>query len=246
MKRKIIISMLVLFGLTLTGTLFSVLIIRDTSQSINRLIKLHQIEDLRKNLLMAIQTAQSELYTVHTAMGHKVDTIAENIINLEDRAKICLDCHHSPEIQDSLLLVQRQIKDYQEALSYYITASANKDNIEKLQFAAASKGNDLLGITEKMSEKATAKLESMTKDALNRVNRVQAILFMTAAATVIAGFFAAVHLARSLTRPIDTLVTATRAIASGQFGYSVALQDKTEFGELAEHFNTMSSGLQES
>jgi diguanylate cyclase (GGDEF)-like protein/PAS domain S-box-containing protein len=246
MKRKIIISMLVLFGLTLTGTLFSVLIIRDTSQSINRLIKLHQIEDLRKNLLMAIQTAQSELYTVHTAMGHKVDTIAENIINLEDRAKICLDCHHSPEIQDSLLLVQSKIKDYQESLSYYITASANKDNIEKLQFAAASKGNDLLGITEKMSEKATAKLESMTKDALNRVNRVQAILFMTAAATLIAGFFAAVHLARSLTRPIETLVTATRAIASGQFGYSVALRDKTEFGELAEHFNAMSSGLQES
>ncbi len=246
MKRKIIISLLALFSIVLTGTLFSVLIIRNTSQSMERLIKLHQIEDLRKNLVMSIQTAQADLYTVYTVMGHQVDTIAKNVISLEDRSKVCLGCHHTPEIKNSLLLIQSQIKEYQEALSYYITASANKENIERLKFTAASKGNDLLGITEKMSEKAAARLESLTTDAITKVGRVQFILFATAAATLIAGGWVAVHLARSLSRPIETLVKATRAIASGEYGYTVSLQDRTEFGELAEHFNAMSSGLSES
>jgi len=114
-----------------------------------------------------------------------------------------------------------------------------------MKLAAASKGNDLLEVTESMSAKASSRLESMTKDAMAKVSRVQFILFVTIAATFIAGLWMAAHLTRSLTRPVETLVNATRAIASGHYGYSVAIRIKTEFGELAEHFNAMSSELQE-
>ncbi len=52
-----------------------------------------------------------------------------------------------------------------------------------------------------------------------------------------------VNLTRSITRPIDILVNATRMIAGGDLGYTIPYKDHTEFGELAHHFNIMSASL---
>jgi hypothetical protein len=51
--------------------------------------------------------------------------------------------------------------------------------------------------------------------------------------TFMLGAIVAAKLATSITKPINTLVNATRMIASGDFGYMVLYRDKTELGELA-------------
>jgi diguanylate cyclase (GGDEF)-like protein/PAS domain S-box-containing protein len=59
------------------------------------------------------------------------------------------------------------------------------------------------------------------------------------------GVFVAVHLTRSITQPINNLVIATRALTAGGLGHTIDVRDKTEFGELASHFNAMSLALKE-
>ena len=83
----------------------------------------------------------------------------------------------------------------------------------------------------------------MTKDAMQKVKRAWMILMATMILSFILGIIVAVRLTRAITRPINTLVNATRMIAGGDLGYTIDYKDKTEFGELASHFNIMSKSL---
>ncbi|MDP2156742.1 MAG: EAL domain-containing protein, partial [Nitrospirota bacterium] len=127
----------------------------------------------------------------------------------------------------------------------YITVSANRENIERLKFNAAAMGNTLLATTEQMSIDASRKLALMTHEALERARIVRTILIVTILLTFIFSLLIAFRLTKSITDPINVLVNATRAIAAGDLDYSVSYKDKTEFGELADNFNIMSSALKE-
>ncbi|MDA8242027.1 MAG: ATP-binding protein [Nitrospiraceae bacterium] len=63
--------------------------------------------------------------------------------------------------------------------------------------------------------------------------------------TLLFGTAVAINMIRSFTHPMNELLNATRMIASGNLGYTISLNDKTEFGELADNFNTMSVSLKE-
>jgi putative nucleotidyltransferase with HDIG domain len=51
--------------------------------------------------------------------------------------------------------------------------------------------------------------------------------------------------ARRLTLPLSVLTQSSRSIAGGDFSQRVQLKSRTEFGELAESFNTMTDDLQQ-
>jgi len=51
-------------------------------------------------------------------------------------------------------------------------------------------------------------------------------------------------LTRQITTPVYELVNAARMIASGKVGYKTGYRDNTEFGEVANSFNAMSTALQ--
>ncbi|MDA8100675.1 MAG: EAL domain-containing protein [Nitrospiraceae bacterium] len=245
MKRKIIISLLLLFLLSASGGVLATYYIADTTTTLSRLITLHQIEDLRQNLIMSIQTVQSDLYTIHTRMGHKLDTIVDNVNKLDADAMTCSGCHHVPEVAADIKQVQDLVDEYQNSLSYYITVSANKRLIDRYQFDAANIGNQLLEETGAMSARASKRLERTTKEVMVRIRQAQFILGFTIIATLLLGAVVAFHLIRSVSRPIQALVNATRVIAMGDLGHTVQTDDRTEFGELVNHFNHMSGALKE-
>jgi len=246
MKRKIITYLLIFFIVSALGAALAASYIGNTTSTLSRLIILHQIGDVRQNLVMSIQTVQSELYTVHTNLGHKLDLITEHVSKLEKAAQKCSTCHHAPLIADQIEEVQSKIVDYRDALNIYITASAASPKINKLKIAAAAIGNQLLVRTEEISVKAGRKLEFMTRDAMQKVRRAWMFLLATMILTFVLGIVVAVKLATSITKPINTLVNATRMIASGDLGFMVLYRDKTELGELASHFNIMSRSLKNS
>ncbi len=244
MKRKIILSLLILFFISGSGALLSTFYITSTTATLSKLVNLHQIEDLRQRLIISIQTVQSDLYTVHTMLGHKVDTIVDNVTTLDEAAGRCSGCHHEPAIAKNLSEIQDLVHAYQDSLSYYITASANRQRIEKLKFDAAAIGNDILQKTEQMTIQAGKKLSATTKVAMKNIRDARLILFLTMGITLVLGIIVAVRLTRSVTGPIDVLVQATRSITQGDLGHTIDDTDKTEFGELASHFNAMSVALQ--
>lgn len=243
MKRKIILTFGAFFVLFAAGAVLATVYIKNTTNELSRLIKLHQIEELRQNLIISIQTVQSNLYTVNTSLGPQLDLIVNNVANLEVNAHKCSACHHAEAIERRLKDIQAQIHDYESSLSYYITASANLDRIEALKSDAATLGNQLLSATEEMSFEASKHLKLMTEEAMKKIDSVKLILYGTMVLTFLFGVAIAFRLTTSITKPVSKLVEATRAIASGDLGYSVSYSDKSELGELATHFNAMSIEL---
>ena len=245
MKQKIILSLFALFIFLAAGTVTAVLYMSKNTSDLKEIIKLHEVEQLRRSLIIKIQNVQADLITVDTVFVTDFDYIVHEAADLHNTAEKCSSCHHSPGLTEKINTVQSFIMDYEIALSYYLTASANKQRIIKLKSDAVTIGKKLIRLTEAMSHSASKNLAELSKDTMIKMNYVMTILLITIAVTFILGILVSVNLTRSVTRPVNELVNATRMITSGAYGSKISYKDRTEFGELAEHFNTMSTAIKE-
>jgi diguanylate cyclase (GGDEF)-like protein/PAS domain S-box-containing protein len=245
MKKKITKYLAAIFVFFIIGVSFSMLYITDTTSDMNHLIKLHQVEQLRRSLVIDLKTVQVNLYTVHTPLAQDLNMIVENVTKLESAAQKCLSCHHPPRLGSRIIKAQSLINDYQNLLSFYITSRANKERMLKLKTDAARIGEKIIIETENMSHGASTSLEDLTRESSEKITHVKRILLITITVSLLLGIIAAYNLTRSVTNPVTKLLNATRMIASGKLGATIYHNDKTEFGELAENFNAMSEGLKE-
>ena len=246
MKKRIAISLFAIFLFFSIGVAVAVLYISNTTSELNRIIGMHEVEQLRRSLVINLQTVQSDLYTVHTSLGQNINSIVENVTELDKSASECSMCHHTPEINSSLEDIQTTIKEYENAISYYITGSADKRRIETLKLDAARIGARLLSMTAAMSHDASLKLEKLTAVTLLKIDNVRDILFITLFISFLLAVIVSIRLSKGITKPVDILLKATRKIASGDFGHIIRFSDRTEFGELADNFNNMSIAIDES
>ena len=223
MKRKVLLYLLSLFLFTVLSAGFATLYIIKTTGTLSRLVALHQIEDLRKDLILSIQAVQSDLYTVNTSLGRRLDGISHNVNRLNKASLTCTTCHHSPEVTAQLRTIRSLVVDYEGRLSYFITASANRGHLLKMKKDAAATGNQLLLETQKMSLQAGSRLEGVTRGVMSKVKGTGVILFGLMIATVVFGAAIALQLTVTITRPIGILVDATRRIAAGELGTTAGL-----------------------
>ncbi len=89
-------------------------------------------------------------------------------------------------------------------------------------------------VVQKPSKEAYREVYEMQRNA--RIGAVIAALL-----SVLISIFAA----RTITNPLQVLTESSRAIAQGDFSQRVRLKSRTEFGELAATFNTMSEELEQ-
>ena len=75
------------------------------------------------------------------------------------------------------------------------------------------------------------------------LNRINLLLVIGAIAAMVVSLLLGIFLARTLTRPIREITTATRAIADGNLEQKVPVRSRDELGELATSFNLMSAEL---
>lgn len=245
MKKKIILSLVALLLFFSVGAGLGVLYITSTTSELKRLIELYQVEELRRSLIIDIQSVQSNLLSVNTPFAQELDSIVFNVLSLEESANKCSSCHHPQVLADRIINMQSMMNDYEAALSYYLTTGANAVRVEQLKKNAFTLGNKLVEVTEHMSHSATTSLAEKTDTAMTNINYVKTILFTTVVVTLLLSILVAIRLIQSVTRPINALVNATRMITSGEYGTAISYKDKTEFGELANHFNAMSTGIKD-
>jgi diguanylate cyclase (GGDEF)-like protein len=245
MQRKILLAMLALFAFSAAGPILALFYIRSTTEELARITETHRVEGMRQRLILAIQEAQHDLFAVNTHLGPAVDMIAQNIAELEASADRCTGCHHTDDVMQRLREVRRRIGGYEEALSYYMTASANLERITKLKFEAATEASELLRITEEMAVQATKRAEARSIAAMGRFAQARRLLTIALAVTFVVAVLVAIGLSTSITRPVQALVRATRALQAGELGFSIESKDRTELGELAGHFNAMSTALRD-
>ena len=156
MKKKIIISFLLLFLLFLGGIVTTLHIINKTTANLTALLLLHKVEVIRQDLVINVQTVQSNLYTIGTSFGKELDTIVDNVLKLRDRAQTCSDCHHEEQMKTEIHHLQELTEQYQEALSYFITSTADAERINRLQTFAADIGDRIIAKSQWMAMKRLA------------------------------------------------------------------------------------------
>jgi HD-GYP domain-containing protein (c-di-GMP phosphodiesterase class II) len=89
-------------------------------------------------------------------------------------------------------------------------------------------------VAQKTQEEAYIDITDMRRDAIRAA--LIAIAF---------SIFVGIWAARRLTTPLHVLTESSRTIAGGDFKHRVRLKSRTEFGELAHTFNTMTDDLEQ-
>ena len=75
------------------------------------------------------------------------------------------------------------------------------------------------------------------------INRINQALLIAALGGMLIALILGILLARTLTRPVNELTSATRALAKGVLKQHVLVKSNDEIGELAQAFNQMSADL---
>jgi HD-GYP domain-containing protein (c-di-GMP phosphodiesterase class II) len=89
-------------------------------------------------------------------------------------------------------------------------------------------------VAQKTQEEAYIDITDMRRDAIRAA--LIAIAF---------SIFVGIWATRRLTTPLHVLTESSRTIAGGDFSHRVRLKSRTEFGELAQTFNTMTDDLEQ-
>jgi len=245
MKKKIIFAFLLLFLLFLAGIVATLHIINKTTANLTALLLLHKVEVIRQDLVINVQTVQSNLYTIGTSFGKELDIIVDNVLTLRDRAQTCSDCHHEPQIAGEIVQLQELTDQYKEALSYFITSTADAQRIKRLQIFAADIGDRIIEKSQWMAMTANEALRKKTTAAMGEVANSKKILTATLCFAFIVGVIFSLYFIKSFTEPVTELLGATRKIKAGKLQYRIEEKLKDEFGELAASFNEMAVSLQE-
>ena len=116
-----------------------------------------------------------------------------------------------------------------------------------MEFRAGPKGNqvDMLGTYSPVTSLDWAVVaQKPTREAYSDVYEMQRTARLLALAAVLLSIFVSIFAARRITNPLSVLTESSRALARGDFSQRVLLSSRTEIGELAQTFNTMSEELE--
>jgi putative nucleotidyltransferase with HDIG domain len=103
----------------------------------------------------------------------------------------------------------------------------------------------MLGTYSPVSQLDWAVVAQKTRaSAYASIDEMQRTARWLAIVAVVMSIMVSVWAARKITTPLETLTESSRAIARGDFSKRVELKSRTEIGELAQTFNTMTDDLE--
>jgi len=245
MKKKIIITLVGITLIFLAGGIYIITSVRTSTSTLDRLIMLHQVEIIREHLLFQIKQVQTDLNLYNTPYASSVNTIVANVRLMDSVSAKCFDCHHSPVVTKRLDGLKKQIDNFKDAFSRSLTIRSNRKRMEKEVDTAFHISESLLADVSRMVHMTASKLSDRTEFALKDVTGTKIILYILVAVTPFAAAGLGFLFIRELTKPVKTLLTATKKLKDGDLDHRVhGLKD--EYGEVARSFNEMAASLKQS
>jgi PAS domain S-box-containing protein len=245
MKKRIIITLVGITLIFLAGGIYIIAAIENSTSTLNRLIMLHQVEIMREHLLFQIKQVQTDLNLFNTPYASGVDTIVADVRLMDSVSAKCFDCHHSPKVKKRLDGFKKQIENFKDAFSRSLTIRSNRKRMKEEVDTAFQISEGLLADVSRMVHMTANKLSDRTEFVLKDITGTKIILYILVATTP---FFAAglgFLFIRELTKPVTTLLTATKRLKDGDLDHRVhGLKD--EYGEVARSFNEMAASLKQS
>jgi signal transduction histidine kinase len=246
MKKRILLGFGLLLIIFLAGSIIAVFYITKTTDRMDRLVLLHQVEILREDLIIRVQQVQSHIYRSRIRDSGDVDLLISQVEEMDRTMESCVGCHHSPELAQGLVSMRDMANDYKMAISRLITASANPSRIAGLERRAQDLGQELITMTQGMAFTANVRLQQKTQETMTTIREVRWVLSVTLLLSMALAFIIAYMLMKGLDRRLQQLLEATRRIARGELQHRVEITDApgSEFTKLGEAFNTMTHNLQ--
>jgi len=243
MKKYIITSFVFIFLFFGIGSGVMIYHLLNTTSNLRHIVSLHENEDIRQALSFSFQKIQSYTFSSPAYFADHLDEIIDNAELVDATMERCHECHHAPEIEAELAGVTLQIQEYQEQLSYLITAAIEGEHRREHQRKVLDQSNIILNQVQGMVNRAANTIDIKTDLAMRKVGKSYLILTVTLLLSFLAAAIVAQYLARHITKPIDELHTAATKIAQGELGHQAAYKGNKEFKQLINTFNSMSSSL---
>jgi len=230
----------------LTGSVIAAVYITKTTNRLDTLIMLHQVEIQRQDLIIRVQQVQSYIYHNKIRNGEDVDVLVAQVQEMDRVMESCVSCHHTPELTQGLMGMRDMAEDYKASISRLLTASANPRRIVALEARVRDIGQELISMTQGMAVMANMHLQQKTQETMSTIRQVRIVLFVTLALGFILTIVIGLLFARGLDAQMQKLLEATRRIASGDLRHRVDLNEErdAEFRELGDAFNSMTQNLQ--
>jgi len=244
MKRKIILGLSAYLVLFLFMGLYIVYAIQVGTTRLNDLIRLHQVEILREQFLLQIKRVQSDLALQHTHHSRNPEIAIRDIRDIEQVIGACFGCHHSGEVQAGIDDLRGSTHMYEVAVSRVLTPHAGVVGHSREEDMAFRAGEALIEKIHSMVALTNTRLNAKTEKVLGDITRSKGVLYVLLAMGPLLSLGLAVVFIRGFTKPVNTLLEATRILKSGNLDHRVDGM-KEEFGELASSFNDMSGSIRE-
>jgi len=244
MKRKIFIGFVALTTCLIAGGLYITASIDDVIWKLETIITLHQVEILRKNLLTDVKAVQQDLLLKDSPHATTVDTFIQHGEQMFSEVEGCFDCHHSGPARGKLITLREEIRRYQESLSRVYTTRANAERIYAEKQSSFQIGQQIIQEIDRIIELSSETLSKKTEIAKNSISKTKHLLTLLVVAGPALGLLVALFFIRDFAGSVETLVSATRKLKTGNLGYKIeGLKD--EFRELGDSINEMAGSLME-
>jgi signal transduction histidine kinase len=239
MKKKIVFGLAIFALMFFFGGVYIITTTETTIYDLHRLSQLHRTVAVRKDLLLNIEKNQNDIILRGTNLIAE-ESPGDN--GLIDTMRKCLNCHQSDSSRETIAQLQEQIGKYQELMRDIFT-SHPRSAVSNLKAKEALKlGDDMIVKIEHIITVTSDNFNKQERDILRRIDQSKSNLFIL---VTIGPFFAiglAFILVRGLTRPVKSLLDATRRLKAGDLDHRIrGLYG--EFGEVADSFNEMVASL---
>jgi signal transduction histidine kinase len=239
MKRKIILGLLLHTAACLVAGLYLTVTIGSATERVNGVIRLHQVELLRRDFLLRVKAVQADLDHAAAGRSRMAGVIDQDVTQLGAAVDSCFGCHHSDESTARLTALKSQTERYRQAL-----AAVPPDGGAEQSEVAFGIGEDLVGQVRDIIDVTNARLQQRTLSALGDIARTRYVVYGMVLLGPLLSVLLGLVAVTGLTRPLDALVEATRRLKAGHLDHRVeGLRD--EFKELSESFNEMASSLKD-
>ncbi|MDD5759393.1 MAG: ATP-binding protein [Desulfobulbaceae bacterium] len=243
MKRHIIFAFLLVFLVYCLGSAVIIQNLLSSTASLQTLISLHEIEDIRQNLNLRVQKIQSFVHLSALDFSYNLDAIVANIDGMDHAVHGCYGCHHDAAVNKEIHYTEQLLTDYQEKLSYLITSGREGEWRRVNQQQAEKIAETITYRIQDMVNRAAASLQRKTDMVMQQIRKTYLFMGVTLICSLLVMGVIARHLAKKVLTPVQQLLVATQRLADGDLGYITESQGKDEFFQLQQNFNTMSLSL---
>ena len=234
--------MSIVIFLFLAEGIYIITVSESTTSKLERLIKLNQVEILRKHLLIQIYKVKSDFLMMDGVNASTHEVVATNVSNLQTVFTTCADCHHRPAVQERIKRLLNEIDAVRGKLQQFLTTHAMGQRTMVREMAHQLLEHLEIQVNNDMIHMAAAKLSVEANDSTDDIARSKMILYVLVALTPLVAGTLVFFLMGTIAKPVDVLLEATRRLKSGDLDYHIGGLNG-ELGELAASLNQMSDSL---